>query len=147
MNRRENIFDIAFEVDGQRYSGWVNPSGKLSDNGKPISFHVVLNNTSFGYLSYNNREWSVNEDRPAKLVKKAGEAIEKHLMMDIETNNDNTASQNSGETEKADKNAGSGAFNRGSIDDPHLNEGVADGTPNPEQVSKEKENPKSGKQG
>ena len=58
---------------------------------------------------------------------------------------DNT--QHGGVTEKHDKNAGSGAFNEGSAQDEQLNEGVADGTPNPEKVSKEKENPKSGKPG
>jgi hypothetical protein len=55
--------------------------------------------------------------------------------------------QHGGVTDKQDKNAGSGAFNQGSEQDPHLNEGVADGTPDPDKVSKEKENPKSGKQG
>jgi hypothetical protein len=45
--------------------------------------------------------------------------------------------------DKKDKNAGSGAFNQGSQQDKNLNEGVADGTPHPEQKSKEKQNPKS----
>jgi hypothetical protein len=53
-------------------------------------------------------------------------------------------SQAGGITDKHDKNAGSGAFNQGSEQDPDLDRGVADGTPNPEKVSKEKENPKSG---
>jgi hypothetical protein len=53
-------------------------------------------------------------------------------------------SQAGGITEKHDKNAGSGAFNQGSEQDPKYNDGVADGTPHPERVSKEKENPKSG---
>jgi hypothetical protein len=51
--------------------------------------------------------------------------------------------QAGGITDKQDKNAGSGAFNQGSVQDEHMNEGVADGTPNPEEVSEEKENPKS----
>ena len=55
--------------------------------------------------------------------------------------------QHGGVTDKKDKNAGSGAFNQGSVQDEHMNEGVADGTPNPDKISKEKENPKSGKQG
>ena len=50
-----------------------------------------------------------------------------------------------GVTDKKEPNAGSGAFNRGSEDDPHLNEGVADGTPDPDKVSKETQNPKSAK--
>ena len=74
----DNMFDISFEVDGMSYSGWVNPSEKLTDTGKPVSFHVVLNDTSFGYLSFHDCTWTINEDRPASLVKKVGEAIEKH---------------------------------------------------------------------
>ncbi len=44
----DNIFDISFDSNGKKYAGWVNPSDKLSEDGKPISFHVVLNETSFG---------------------------------------------------------------------------------------------------
>jgi hypothetical protein len=73
----ENIFDIAFEYGAQQYRGWANPSENLSDNGKPVSFHVVLNDTSFGYLSYHNCKWTVNENRPSELVEKIGLEIEK----------------------------------------------------------------------
>ncbi|MDZ4793001.1 MAG: hypothetical protein SGI83_01865 [Bacteroidota bacterium] len=48
---------------------------------------------------------------------------------------------------KSDKNAGSGGFNQGAEQEPNINDGVADGTPDHEKVSKEKENPKSGKAG
>ncbi|WP_205513292.1 hypothetical protein [Longitalea arenae] len=78
MASEEKMFDISFEADGIKYTGWVNPSDKLNDAGIPASFHVVLNETSFGYLSYNNNEWSVNEDRPEALTKQVGKAIEKH---------------------------------------------------------------------
>ena len=71
--------------------------------------------------------------------------ILKMCFMDKKLNED--IAQHGGVTDKQDKNAGSGAFNQGSQQDEHLNEGVADGTPNPEKVSQEKENPKSGKQG
>lgn len=46
-----------------------------------------------------------------------------------------------GVTHKQEPNAGSGTFNQGSEQDIEMNEGVADGTPNPETVSKEKQNP------
>jgi hypothetical protein len=49
--------------------------------------------------------------------------------------------QTGGVTDKHDKNAGSGAFNQGSEQDTEMNKGVADGTPNPDKVSKEKQNP------
>ncbi len=55
--------------------------------------------------------------------------------------------QAGGITDKKDKNAGSGAFNQGSEQDPNMNDGVADGTPDPDKVSKEKENPRSNKVG
>jgi hypothetical protein len=64
--------------------------------------------------------------------------------MDKQNRPADPAKQHGGITDKKDKNAGSGAFNQGAEQDEHLNEGVADGTPNPEQVSREKENPKSG---
>lgn len=78
MPSEKNIFDIAFELDGTTYKGWVNPSDKVNDSGMPVSFHVVLNEISFGYLSYNNDEWTVNEDRPEGLIKQVGKQIEKH---------------------------------------------------------------------
>ncbi len=57
---------------------------------------------------------------------------------------ENSSKQRAGITDKKDKNAGSGSFNQGSEQDPNYNDGVANGTPHPELVSKEKENPKSG---
>jgi hypothetical protein len=48
-----------------------------------------------------------------------------------------------GVTHKKERNAGSGTFNQGSEQDTEMNEGVADGTPHPENVSKEKQNPKT----
>ena len=48
-----------------------------------------------------------------------------------------------GITHKKEPNAGSGTFNQESEQDPEMNEGVADGTPDPETVSKEKQNPKA----
>jgi hypothetical protein len=81
MAAEENMFDIAFEADGTKYKGWVNPSDKLNDSGLPASFHVVLNDISFGYVTYNNDEWSVNEDRPEGLIHQVGKAIEKHYAM------------------------------------------------------------------
>ena len=73
----DKIFDIAFETGGRQYKGWVNPSDKISDNGQPSSFHVVLQDTSFGYLSLQNCKWTVNEQRPAELVEAIGKEIEK----------------------------------------------------------------------
>ena len=71
------FFDIGFSHEGQQYSGWVNPSDKLNAEGKPISFHVVLNDVSFGYVSYNG-SWKVNEARPHALVECVEEQIERY---------------------------------------------------------------------
>jgi hypothetical protein len=73
-----NIFDIELNVDGKAYRGWVNPSDKLSPEGKPVSFHVVLNDVSFGYLSYQHCKWHANEERPEELIQHIGGEIEKH---------------------------------------------------------------------
>ena len=74
----EKIFDIEVETDGTIYRGWVNPSEKLNDDGFPVSFHVVLNQVSLGYLSMNNGKWTVDEQRPAELVEAAGAQIAQH---------------------------------------------------------------------
>lgn len=73
----DKIFDISFKNDGRLYKGWVNPSEKTDSLGKPLSFHVVLNEASFGYLSFNDCKWTVNEERPSALVEAVGHEIEK----------------------------------------------------------------------
>jgi hypothetical protein len=78
---QDKIFDISFEAEGRRYKGWVNPSDEMSDSGKPVSFHVVLDDVSFGYLSYNDCKWIVNEERPEGLVRQIGKEIEKHYQL------------------------------------------------------------------
>ena len=73
----ENIFDISFEIEGKKYVGWVNPSEKTDENGKPVSFHVVLGGVSLGYLSLNDCNWTINEDRSSSLIEAVGYEIEK----------------------------------------------------------------------
>lgn len=73
----EKIFDISFLINGKQYTGWVNPSDKTDENGKPVSFHVVLNGVSFGYLSFNDCKWTINEDRPSSLIEAVSHEIEK----------------------------------------------------------------------
>jgi len=75
------IFDISFESDGKKYSGWVNPSDKINENGIPVSFHVVLDGTSFGYLSFNDCKWTINEERPSSLIEAVGHEIEKKYQL------------------------------------------------------------------
>ena len=77
----DNIFDIDFDFDNKTYKGWVNPSDKINEAGSPSSYHVVLNEVSFGHLSFNNCKWSVSEERPAGLVKLIGKQIEKHYQL------------------------------------------------------------------
>jgi hypothetical protein len=78
----EKIFDIEVQNDGTAYTGWVNPSDKLNEDGFPVSFHVVLNQTSLGHLSLNNGVWSADEQRPAALVEAVGEQIARHYQSD-----------------------------------------------------------------
>jgi hypothetical protein len=77
----DRIFDISFDFDQQHYSGWANPSDKTDANGKPASFHVVLDGVSFGHLSFNNCNWATTEERPAALVEAVGKAIEHHFTL------------------------------------------------------------------
>lgn len=73
----DKIFDISFQNDGRKYTGWVNPSDRTDENGKPVSFHVVLNGASFGHVSFNNCKWTINEERPSSLVEAVGHEIER----------------------------------------------------------------------
>lgn len=81
MNAGDKIFDIVFNLNGKQYQGWVNPSEKENENGQPTSFHVVLKDTSFGYLSFNNCKWMVSEQRPVELVEAIGKEIEKRYKL------------------------------------------------------------------
>lgn len=77
----EKIFDIELEYEGKSYKGWVNPSEKEDEMGKPVSFNVVLNEVHFGYLSFDQCKWTINEERPAGLVNAVGKEIEKHFSL------------------------------------------------------------------
>jgi len=81
MIKSDDIFDISFTAGNIRYNGWVHPSGKINESGKAVTFHVVLNGTSFGYISYHNCQWTINEDRPKELVEEVGKQIEKHYQL------------------------------------------------------------------
>lgn len=80
-NMKQNIFDIFFESGGKQYSGWVNPSQETDGNGKPQSFHVVIDGVSFGHLSLKNCQWTNNAERPGALIDAVGKEIEKHYQI------------------------------------------------------------------
>lgn len=79
----DKIFDIEFEHDGKQYSGWANPSEKKHEDGLPASFHVVLNNVSFGHVSFANNQWTADEWRPEGLAETIGKQIEKKYKMNL----------------------------------------------------------------
>jgi hypothetical protein len=72
----DKTFNIALDHEGMHYEGWVTPSDKLTEDGKPKSFHVVLNETMFGNLSLSGEHWTVDEQRPAGLVEEVGKYIQ-----------------------------------------------------------------------
>ena len=75
----DNIFDMAFDYNGLHYKGWANPSSKKNGDGNPVSYHVVLNDISFGNVSFNQGKWINSEDRPEELIELVGKHIEKTL--------------------------------------------------------------------
>lgn len=77
----DHTFEISFDYDEKHYRGSVNPSENMDEKGTPASFQVVLNDESFGNLSFNDCKWAVNEDRPAGIVKLVGKSIEKHYQL------------------------------------------------------------------
>ena len=77
----DKIFDISFHCDDRQYKGWVNPSEKTDKNGRPTSFHVVLEGVYFGNLSINNCKWAISEDRPDFMTEAVGHEIEKYYQL------------------------------------------------------------------
>lgn len=73
--REEKTFDIEFQHDRKNYKGWVIPSGKKNDSGKPVSYHVVLNEVFFGNLTRHNNTWEIDTQRENGLVQAVGEMI------------------------------------------------------------------------
>jgi hypothetical protein len=61
-----------FSHDGKHYTGRISPERK---QGEISSWHVVLNETFFGYLSHDGSEWQVTEQRPNALVQAIGKYI------------------------------------------------------------------------
>ena len=78
----DNIFDFSFDYNGLHYKGWANPSVKKQSDGTPASYHVVLNDISFGNVSFNQGKWINNEDRPDELIALVGKHIEKNQKAD-----------------------------------------------------------------
>lgn len=75
-DKETDTFDIAFDMEGKHYKGWVTPSNKLNDKGLPTSFHVVLDEVFFGNVSNDGNTWTVDEWRPENLVQQVGKFIE-----------------------------------------------------------------------
>ena len=75
----DNLVDIGFRYEGKHYTGWIRPSGKLNSEGKPASFHVVLDKVFFGNVSKTGEHWASDEPRPESLIQAVGNSIEKHF--------------------------------------------------------------------
>ena len=72
----DKTINIELTWDGLHYKGWATPSEHKNDNGKPRSFHVVLNDTMFGNLSWNKEKWTADEQRPEGMVEAVGHIIQ-----------------------------------------------------------------------
>ena len=83
FTRPDNIFmeqdyyTIQFDYGGVHYNGRVTPETK-ADQHVPSSWHVVLNDVFFGYLSRQGAHWNVTEQRPHELVQEVGKQIALH---------------------------------------------------------------------
>ena len=73
----QDYYTIAFDFDGIHYDGRVTPEIKPHHD-TPSSWHVVLNEVFFGYLSKQGEHWNVNEQRPHALVQAVGKQIALH---------------------------------------------------------------------
>ncbi len=66
---------IAFDYDQVNYRGWATPAETHHAYALAKSYHVVLNGTFFGEMSYADGHWTVSEQRPKPLVAATGSAI------------------------------------------------------------------------
>lgn len=80
----DRIFDIEFDHQGKHYKGWANPSDKNNEEGLPASYHVVLNNVAFGYVSQAGDKWTVHEQRPEGLAEAVGEQIQRNFIAKLD---------------------------------------------------------------
>ena len=74
-----DFIDIEIQSEGKNYRGWYHPSEKKNEEGKPSSYHVVLDKVFFANLSYTNGKWAADEQRPEELVEAVGASIEKSM--------------------------------------------------------------------
>jgi hypothetical protein len=75
----DNLLDIELNFEGKHYTGWIRPAEKLNNDGKPVSYHVVLDKVFFGNLSHTGHNWTSDEPRPESLIQAVGNAIEKYF--------------------------------------------------------------------
>lgn len=68
---------LEFEYEYIHYKGWATPSDKRHPDGKPASYHVVLNGVFFGNLSLNEGKWNIDEQRPDDLFLNTAECLAK----------------------------------------------------------------------
>jgi len=68
---------LEFEYEHIHYKGWATPSDKHHPDGKPSSYHVVLNGVFFGNLSLNGGRWNIDEQRPDDLFLATAECLAK----------------------------------------------------------------------
>ncbi len=75
----EDFFPISFTYHGVAYEGRISPEQKKED-ATVASYHVVLNNVFFGFLSKDGKHWLVNEQRPQELVELVGSCIDNYQL-------------------------------------------------------------------
>jgi hypothetical protein len=73
----QDYYTIQFDYGGTHYEGRVTPEIKMHQQ-SPSSWHVVLNDVFFGYLSKQNSHWNVTEQRSHDLVQEVGKQILLH---------------------------------------------------------------------
>ena len=73
----QDYYTIQFDHDGIHYDGRVTPE-TTSHHESPGSWHVVLNEVFFGYVSKQGAHWNVSEQRPQELVQAVGQQIALH---------------------------------------------------------------------
>lgn len=74
------LLPLDLQYAGMTYDGWVTPSGDLYPDGDSSCYHVFLNGSFFGDMSFLEGRWLISERRPGELTTAVGNALMQTLV-------------------------------------------------------------------
>ena len=68
-------FPLELNYEGTHYSGTIEPSRELDEQGVPIHYRVIINGELFAYLCCGSNGWDDNGSHPKNVINAIGEYI------------------------------------------------------------------------